>query len=90
MPSLRDHPRASIALAGAALADSITFLLMGTAHEANPLVRAFPEMALIAKALLVVFVLWAPLGSYRGNVAAFGAGYFLAGALANLVVLGGI
>jgi hypothetical protein len=72
----------------AALADSITFLLMGTAHEANPIARTFPEVALAAKALLVLFVLCAPLGRYRGNVAAFGAGYFLAGALSNLVVMG--
>jgi hypothetical protein len=62
---------------------------MGTLHELNPIAAHWPELAIAAKAVLVGFVLLAPLQQYRNPVAAFGAGYFLAGCLSNLAVIGG-
>lgn len=71
----------------AALADTATFALMGTAHELNPIAATWPGLAVIAKALTVAFVLRAPLREYRAAVAAFGAGAFTAGTLSNVLVL---
>lgn len=77
----------SWALAGAALADSATFVLMGTAHELNPIAATFPAAAIVAKFLVVVAILALPLGQYAQNVRMTGALAWSIGALSNAAVL---
>jgi hypothetical protein len=81
---------AVVALVLAAIVDTATFMLLPHGSELNPIAVLWPDWAILAKAALLVFVSKAPLGPYRTPVAAFGAGYFLAGALHNIAVLGGI
>ncbi|MGA0069456.1 MAG: hypothetical protein ACO3PB_08385 [Miltoncostaeaceae bacterium] len=83
---LRKH-RWSIALAAAALADSVTFLVMGVEHEANPIAAAFPAAAIAAKFLLVVAILALPLGQYATNVKVTGALAWALGAFTNVLVI---
>ena len=84
--SLYRH-RWSIALAGAALADAVTFTVMGVEHEANPIVVAFPAAAFVAKFLLVIAILALPLGQYATNVRMTGALAWTLGAISNALVI---
>jgi hypothetical protein len=86
MLSLYRH-RWSIALAGAAAADTLTFLVMGTAHELNPIAATFPAAAIVAKFLLVVAILSLPLAQYGQNVRIAGALAWSIGTLSNIAVL---
>lgn len=74
------------ALLVAAVADSITFVLLPVGAEANPLAAAFPLLALAAKALLVAFLLlWHH--RYAPRLRAIGAIAWSVGACSNLLVL---
>lgn len=77
-----------LALILAALADSLTFLVMGVAHEANPLVAAHPLLALAAKAALALALALWPY-RYRFPVQLVGAVAWSIGAASNLRVLMG-
>lgn len=75
-----------LALILAALADAATFVVMGVAHEANPLAAAHPLLALAAKAsLALALVLW-PY-RYRLSVQLVGAVAWTLGAASNVRVL---
>jgi hypothetical protein len=78
-----------VALLAAALADSITFLLLPPGSELNPLAATWPIAALAAKALLVALLL-AWRHNYAARVRAFGAAVWTVGALSNIVVIGGL
>ena len=71
----------------AAFADAATFILMGTAHELNPIARTYPEAAIAAKAALAALILIAPLQQYRRPVIAIGITAWTIGAITNLSVL---
>ena len=83
---LRGSNRGAWLLVFAAIADSLTFIWMGIAHEANPLVAAHPVPALAAKAGLTVLLLaWSAPIAYR--VRLFGAVAWTFGACTNVAVL---
>lgn len=70
----------------AAFADSLTFVLMGTANEANPIAAHSPLLALAAKALLATALFLWPW-RYATPIRAFGAFAWTVGALSNGLVL---
>lgn len=81
---------ARLALTLAAIADALSYLLLPSGAEANPLWVTQPTWAVAAKAAGLVLVLALPLGRFRGHVYALGALLWAFGALSNLRVIGGI
>jgi type III secretory pathway component EscT len=80
---------AAPALVVAALADSITFVLLPTGAEVNPIAASYPYASLVAKAALVVLLI-AWHHRYARPLRAFGTVAWTLGALSNALVLGGI
>lgn len=80
---------AALALTLAALADSLTFLVMGTTHEANPVAAIAPMLSILLKAALVAVLVFWPL-KYGSQLRAIGALCWSVGAASNLLVLGGM
>lgn len=74
------------ALVLAALADSLTFLLLPTGAELNPLAASNPYASLVAKFLLATILLAWPW-RYASRLRAIGAFAWSVGALSNLAVL---
>lgn len=83
----RPHHAIAAALVLAAIADSLSYLLLPSGAEANPLWVAQPTWAVAAKAAVVLFLLVAPLGPLRGYVYALGALLWTVGAVSNLLAL---
>lgn len=81
------HHVTTSALVLSALADTITFLVMGTAREANPIVAAWPIWSMLAKWVLVALLL-AWRSRYAPPIRAFGAAAWTVGALTNLAAMG--
>lgn len=76
--------RSAVLLAG--VADSLTFLAMGVANEANPIAAHSPLGAVAAKAFLVAFLLlWRH--RYAAPIRAFGVIAWTVGACSNALVL---
>jgi hypothetical protein len=77
---------ARAALLAAALADSLTFLLLPPGAELNPLAAAYPVPALVAKAVLAIaLALWP--WRYALPVRLIGAAVWTVGAASNVIVL---
>lgn len=73
-------------LIAAAAADSLTFVLMGTAHELNPIAAHAPWAALVLKgALALVLVAWP--WPHRTALLLFAIAAWTFGSLTNLAVL---
>lgn len=71
----------------AALADTLTMLMLPAGAERNPLAAGSPLVAVVAKALLVALLLLVPLGRYARRVWLFGALAWAFGAVANVIVV---
>ena len=84
---LRHHPRTALALAGAALADAATMLMLPVGAELNPLAAHYPALAVVAKGCVAALLLIAPLGPYARRVQMFGVIAWSIGALSNVLVL---
>lgn len=74
-------------VAAAALADTLTFLLMGTASEANPIAAIAPVLSVLLKAALAgVLLLWP--WRYATQLRAIGAVAWAIGAATNIHAMG--
>jgi len=68
------------------LADLVTMLLLPVGSEINP-IAPYPIIGATGKILLIVFILYLPLGRYRDNVILIGTTIAAIGLGANLSVI---